>query len=289
MNPHLGNAQIEAYERDGFVHVPGFFGSDELSPLLDAYRKDPTVNGTMYGMVDAQGLPHPICIWTELGDDMIGLMPRMARMVDATEMLLGERCYHWHSKMTVKPPGCEAHIDWHQDFGSWYDDGVPFPRLLTIGIAIEPATKSNGCLQLVPGSHHFGRLDHTDRASFEKRVRFAQERLGLVYCEMDTGDAVIFHCNSLHGSAENRTDSSRLMFFASYNAASNEPVPDALGPNEEGKFMNIEPNERRYRRIEKVSDDVLYKRHYRSAFNHTSFKMPITDLAAGYTQAAELD
>lgn len=51
----------------------------------------------------------------------------MTRMVDATEALLGEACYLRHSKMTVKPPGCDAHIDWHQDFGRCYDDGVPYP------------------------------------------------------------------------------------------------------------------------------------------------------------------
>lgn len=288
MTSRLTNAQLEAYESHGFVVSRGFFDAAELAPLLDAYREDPSVKGTMYGMVDNQGLPHPICIWTELADDIIGLIPRMSRMVDATETLFGEPCYHWHSKMTVKPPGCEAHIDWHQDFGSWYDDGVPFPRLLTIGIAIEPATKANGCLQVVPGSHRIGRMDHVDSKSFYKRVRHAQKTLGLVSCELDMGDAVIFHCNTLHGSAENTTDTSRLMLFASYNAATNAPVPDAQGANEEGRFMNITAEERAYRPIEKVPDDVLKKRRFKSAFSHTSFKMPITDLDDGYTQAADL-
>ncbi|MFQ5983497.1 MAG: phytanoyl-CoA dioxygenase family protein, partial [Woeseiaceae bacterium] len=157
MTKGLGKAQVEAYERDGFVCIPGFFDAGELEPLLDAYRDDPTINGAMYGMVDNYGAPHPICIWTELGDDIIGMIPRMVRMVEATETLMGEPCYHWHSKITVKPPGCDAHVDWHQDYGSWYDDGVPFPSLLTVGLAIEPATKTNGCLQLVPGSHKIGR------------------------------------------------------------------------------------------------------------------------------------
>ncbi|MFQ6006963.1 MAG: phytanoyl-CoA dioxygenase family protein, partial [Woeseia sp.] len=147
MTARIDESYVDAYERDGFVRVPGFFEAAELEPLLTAYREDPTVNGAMYGMVDEKGVPHPICIWIELGDDIIGMIPRMARMVDTTETLMGEPCYHWHSKITVKPPGCEARIDWHQDYESWYDDGVPFPRLLTAGIAVETATKANGCLQ----------------------------------------------------------------------------------------------------------------------------------------------
>ena len=284
----LNDSQIQDYERDGFIILRDFFDAHEVAPLLDAYRKDPSVNGTMYGMVDEQGLPHPICIWTELGDDIIGMIPRIARMVDATEALLGEPCYHWHSKMTVKPPGCDAHVDWHQDFASWYDDGVPFPRLLTIGIAVEPATNANGCLQLVPGSHKISRMDHNDIRSFRSRIRHAQETLGLAYCEMNTGDAVLFHCNTLHGSAGNTTDTSRLMLFASYNAASNEPLRNTQGPNEEGKFMNISAEERIFRPLDKLPDDVLQNRLFRSAFDHTPFKMPVTELNDGFTQAADL-
>ncbi len=288
MSARWTESQLAMYERDGYVVIRQFFEAAELEPLLNAYRKDPTVNGSLYGMVDIAGAPHPICIWTELADDIIGMIPRMARLVEGTEMFLGEPCYHWHSKLTVKPPGCRARIDWHQDYASWYDDGVLFPRMLTVGIAIEPATRANGCLQLIPGSHQMGRIDHLDLRSLEVRCEKAQEIAGLVHCEMDSGDAVFFHCNTLHGSASNETETSRLMLFASYNAASNEPIPDAQGKNEEGAFMNITPEERRFSPIEKVPDDVLLTHQYLSAFNHTPFKQPVTALDDGFCQAVEL-
>ena len=78
-------------------------------------------------------------------------------MTNATELLLGDECYHWHSKLTVKPPKSDVHIDWHQDFGSWYDDGVLSPDLLTIGIAVEPAHIANGfhrTFRSHAGMHH---------------------------------------------------------------------------------------------------------------------------------------
>jgi hypothetical protein len=156
----LSNEQIADYLRDGVVRIPGFFDVQELEALGQACREDPTVNGQLYGMVDSKGEAQPICIWTELGDDIIGMIPRMARMVDATESLLGESCYHWHSKITIKPLRCPALVDWHQDFYSWYDDGVLFPRLITAGVAVEPATRENGCMQVVPGSHRMGRIGH---------------------------------------------------------------------------------------------------------------------------------
>ena len=288
MSTLLNKSDIEAYERDGYVRVRGFFDASELEPLLAAYREDPSVRGSLYGMMDSDGAPHPICIWTELADDIIGLVPRMERMVDATEALLTEPCYHWHSKITVKPPGCDALIDWHQDFASWYDDGVPFPKLVTVGIAVEPAIRENGCLQLIPGSHLIGKMDYLDTENFERRLEHAQKTLGLVHCEMNAGDAVFFHCNTLHGSASNNSDRSRLMLFVSYNAVSNEPIPDAQGANEDGQFMNISPEDRLSKPLEKVSDDVLRRKQFKSAFNHTAFKKPVTDLGDTFQQAAEL-
>ena len=287
MNARLTKSELDDYERDGFVVIRRFFEAPELAPLLDAYHEDPTVQGALYGLLDKAGAPHPVCIWTELADDVVGVMPRMARMVDCTEMLLREPCYHWHSKLTVKPPGCKAQITWHQDYTSWYDDGVMFPQLLSVGVAIEPATRANGCLQLVPGSHRMGRLSYTE--GFDFRVEKAKEIYGIVHCEMDPGDAVFFHCNTLHGSASNESDSSRLMLFSSYNAAANPPMQGARGNNERGAFMNISFEERGFKPIDKLPDDVLLNKRYLSVFGHTRFKTPITTLDDGFMRVAQLN
>jgi len=287
----LDKGQLEAYRRDGVITIRKLFDSDELEPLRQAYREDPTVNGSIYGMVDAADRPHPICIWSECGVDIIGMIPRMARMVETTEELLGEPCYHWHSKITVKPPYCQANVDWHQDFASWYDDGVLLPRMLTVALAVEPVNQANGCMQLIPGSHKLGRLDHRPidgrSDAFYIRVEKAKKMFGLYQCELNIGDAVFFHCNILHGSGSNETDTSRLMIFSSYNGVSNEPIPGAEGVNEEGAFMNIPPEERKFRPLEKLSDDVLKHSRYKSAFSHTVFKAPDTDLKGTFCKATE--
>ncbi len=285
---NFSESDLESYERDGFIIARRFFDERELASLLEAYRADPSIRGSLYGMLDDDGAPHPICIWTELADDIIGMIPRMARMVDGTESLLGEPCYHWHSKLTVKPPGCKARIDWHQDYTSWYDDGLLFPNLLTVGVAIEPATRANGCLQLVPGSHRMGRLSYEGSGGFQVRIERARDLLGIMHCELNTGDAVFFHANTLHGSASNESNKSRLMLFSSYNAKSNEPIPDAHGVNEDGAFMGISVDERKYKPIDKLPDDVLSKQKYLSAFGHTQFKVMNTKLADGYTQVTQL-
>ena len=290
----LSAQQVADYRRDGLVIVRGFFSADELEPLRQAYRDDPSINGQIYGMEDSQGRGHPFCTWTDFGDDIVGMIPRMARMVEAAEALLGEPCYHWHSKFSIKTSSCKARIDWHQDYASWYDDGVVFPHMLTVGIAVEPATRENGCVQFIPGSQAMGRVEH-ERAGrehtegFKARLERARQRLGLVYGEMDVGDAVFFHCNIFHGSDLNETDTERVMIFCSYNAVANAPVTAARGNNLEGAFMGISAGDRDYRPIVPIDDSALLNRTWRSAFSHTRFNRPDMQLGGNYGRAVKLE
>jgi len=291
----LTEEQIADYHRDGILIVREMFDTAELAPLSKAYHDNPTMHGSIYGMSDYDGNAHPFNTWTELSDDIIGMIPRMARMVEASEALLGELCYHWHSKFSIKTSTCNARVDWHQDYGSWYDDGVLFPHMLTVGIAVEPATKANGCVQFIPGSHHMGRIgtiSGSADSSYEQdqlvRFEIAKRSLGITHAEMEVGDVVFFHSNTLHGSGLNTTDSERVMIFSSYNAVSNAPYIEARGPNEEGAYMNITAEERAYKPLQKIADDVLVKRSYRSAFSHTRFHEANFELEGTYSRAIKI-
>jgi ectoine hydroxylase len=99
---------------------------------------------------------------------------------------------------------------WHQDYGYWYQNGVLSPDLCSAFIAVDRATRENGCLQVIEGTHLLGRIDHVltgDQAGADKeRVAAILERFPIVYVEMDLGDVLFFHSNLLHASAENTSD-----------------------------------------------------------------------------------
>jgi hypothetical protein len=123
---------------------------------------------------------------------------------------------------------------WHQDYGYWYQNAVLFPLMTSVMIAVDRSTKENGCLQVLKGSHLMGRIDHVltgDQAGADReRVAEAQKRLELVYCEMNPGDALFFHCNLLHRSDQNRSDYSRWALICCYNAACNDPYRESHHP-----------------------------------------------------------
>src|SRR5690606_29042593 len=101
-------------------------------------------------------------------------------------------------------------------------------------IAIDRATRENGCLQVLKGSHHLGRMDHGktgDQTGADlERVEVALQRHELVYVELAPGDAVLFHANLLHRSDQNTSEAPRWALICCYNTRENDPYKDSRHP-----------------------------------------------------------
>ena len=265
----LSAAQLAEYERDGFVRLPGFLAPDEIEPLASACRADPEVEGALLAVADSDGNPQEVTTWTHLSDDLVGVMPRLARIVEAAEDLVGAPVYHWHSKLSMKKPGSTGRWDWHQDFGYWYYDGCLRPDMTTCMIAIDPVFKENGCVQLLRGSHKLGRIDHQriGEASGVDPARLAliKEHYEAVDCVMQPGDAIFFHSNTLHASGPNTSQAPRTLLHCSYNAVDNEPL---LGKDQEHHM---------YHHLEKMPDSAIREHQYSSIFTNQAFRQPDPD------------
>ena len=105
--------------------------------------------------------------------------------------LLQDEVYHYHSKMILKDAKVGGAWAWHQDYGYWYQNGLLFPDLCSVMIAVDHATKENGCLQVLKGSHRMGRFNHVltgDQAGADmERVNEAKKVCELVHCEIGAG------------------------------------------------------------------------------------------------------
>jgi ectoine hydroxylase-related dioxygenase (phytanoyl-CoA dioxygenase family) len=123
---------------------------------------------------------------------------------------------------------------WHQDYGYWYHNGVLLPLLCSAFIAVDPATRQNGCIQVIRGSHRAGRIDHVltgqQAGADMERVNELLKIQELVYVEMDPGDTLFFDCNLLHRSDQNHSDHPRWSMICCYNAARNDPYKESQHP-----------------------------------------------------------
>jgi ectoine hydroxylase-related dioxygenase (phytanoyl-CoA dioxygenase family) len=223
----ISDSEVSRYDEDGFIIVPSLFDSEEMDLLCRAVTIDSDLAEAAYDVKDQQGGTAKMALWQGTGDDLYGLVARSERIVNTMERLVDGEVYHWHSKMAIKDPYTGGAWEWHQDYGYWYDYGCLYPYLGTCMIAIDRATPENGCLQVLKGSHHLGRIEHGKAGSQvgadPERVEQVTRSLERVYCELEVGDGIFFHCNLLHGSGQNKSPNPRRAFLCCYNAARNSP------------------------------------------------------------------
>ncbi len=240
-------AELAQYHETGYLFMPGLFDAEEMQILLRFAKADQALISGAAGRKDATGQVTKLTLWNHAGDDLYGMFSRSPRIVDRMEQLLGGEVYHYHTKMMLKEPRVGGAWEWHQDYGYWYHNGCLYPLLASCLIAVDRATKQNGCLQVLVGSHAMGRIEHGktgDQTGAEMEiVSAAMERLQLVYIEAEPGDALFFHCNLLHRSDQNRSNDPRWSLICCYNAARNNPYKESRHP--------------RYSPLVKVSDAAI--------------------------------
>lgn len=226
--------EIAAYHADGFLIRRNLFSSEEIRLLGEAARTDHALDQAAVARDDGEGNKVRLSLWNHPGDGIYGRVARCRRVVDSVEQLIGGEVYHYHSKMILKDALVGGAWAWHQDYGYWYQNGLLFPDLCSVMIAVDAATRENGCLEVLKGSHKMGRVNHVlsgDQAGADReRVAEAEKRLDKVHCLMEPGDAVFFHANTLHGSGPNHSAHPRWAMICCYNAAWNDPYKESHHP-----------------------------------------------------------
>ncbi len=231
---YLTTNDLCQYERDGYLLVSQLFSASEITLLRETAKRDRQLDAQAYGRADGEGGQVRLSLWNHPGDDLYGMFSRNERIVARVEQLLGDEPYHYHSKMIMKEAHTGGAWAWHQDYGYWYDNGVLFPNLCSVFVAVDPATRENGCLQVLRGSQAMGRINHVktgDQTGADpERVGAAAERLELIYVETAPGDALFFHANLLHRSDQNRSVNDRWALVCCYNGRGNSPYREGKHP-----------------------------------------------------------
>ncbi len=234
MNGVFQADELVRYRDEGYVIKRGLFLNEEISLLGAAARGDHALDEAAVARDDGAGNKVRLSLWNHPGDGIYGVFARCRSVVDSAEQLIGGEVYHYHSKMILKDAKTGGAWAWHQDYGYWYQNGLLFPDLCSVMIAVDAATKENGCLEVLKGSHRMGRINHVlsgDQAGADlERVGEAEKRLEKVYCEMAPGDAIFFHANTLHCSGPNHSENPRWAMICCYNSAANDPYKESHHP-----------------------------------------------------------
>lgn len=128
------------------------------------------------------------------------------RLHRALDQLLGQGRVLFQEMALVKPPRIGQDKPWHQDAAYFR---ISDPGLIVgVWIALDPALRQNGCMEVVPASHLGGAVPHVHENDFN-RCRIVDDKLRedeRVALEMQPGDALIFSALLHHYTAPNQSD-----------------------------------------------------------------------------------
>lgn len=143
-------------------------------------------------------------------------------LLDMVSRVLGPDLIVWGSHVFAKPAGDGMAVPWHQDGQYWFH--VRPLETVTAWIAIDPSTRANGCLRVIPGSHRAGALEHgispdpdlaLNRALGDADVDDSLAR----DVELMPGQVSLHHHLLVHGSNANTSGTRRCGYTVRYMPA----------------------------------------------------------------------
>lgn len=230
----LSEQQWDDFARDGFINLGQLLEQDVITGLTqraDDYANGVVVNPEIQMQMDTGGeydaLPQIVTRFdgaTHLfrkiqGLEHDALFSPLVR--HPLFMSICARLYGAHTAVSLframimnKPAGQGTHLPWHQDGGDvWALDRDP---LVTVWVALDPATRANGCVEVIPGSHRLGLLSAQGSTLTAEHMRLHCPEDKVVHLELPAGHAVLLHNWLIHRSGINPSDQPRRAFTACY-------------------------------------------------------------------------
>jgi hypothetical protein len=253
MRYRLSDAQVEFYKTKGYVSGVPILNDeqvealrDELSGLVDPAHPRHHLFYEFHSNEStdpATTLFHALGAW-RISAGFHDLLWHPAFTVPASQ-LLGGAVRFWHDQLFSKPAHHGGVVAWHQDYSYWTRT-QPLAHL-TCWIGLDDATRDNGCLHYIPGSHLWPDLPITGLAgdmdaiqsvlSDEQRAQFRPAAI-----ELKKGEAAFHHPRMIHGSFANRSDRQRRatvinVFRDGVRSASDAPLLEGVPVIASGERM----------------------------------------------------
>lgn len=223
-------AQLQTFHEDGYLILRELFSAGEVGELLDNF------------MAMQAGGPIPGCFEPKSAEaaagDILKLYPRMmhphrvndlalrylldARLEAVLTELFGEEPLAAQSMLYFKPAGARGQALHQDNFFLKVEPGT----CIAAWIALDPADRENGGLEVVPGTHRmkiFCPEEADESVSFTRDYVPVPPGLRVAPVDMQPGDTLFFNGQLVHGSQPNRTaDRFRRSFICHYVGRSSE-------------------------------------------------------------------
>ena len=200
----LSKAAIKQYTEEGYFFPVEIMSTVETAGLRDQLEAFESKQGhPIEGSQRAK--THLLFKWI---DDLM----RHPVLVDAVEDLIGSNILCWNTAFWIKEAQTPTYVGWHQDLQYW---GLDNDKMVSVWVALSPATEESGCMSVMPGSHR-QLLAHSETYHKDNMLTRGQE-IDMVADEVKTvsmplqpGQASFHNVKSAHGSRPNNSNDRRI-------------------------------------------------------------------------------
>jgi len=209
---HLTANEAAHYQREGWV-IPGYrLPQPRVQAMVQALEellaRNPGVRPEKLVSAHVEG---------DNGEGVKGVadflaLARDPEIVELVSDVVGEDVILWGCHVFCKPAGQGYETPWHQDGHYW-----PIRPLATCTawVALEPSTRENGCLRVIPRSHEGQLLHehlHEDRTDLTLNQRMADgtfDESSAADLELQPGQMSLHDVYMIHGAAANTSGQRR--------------------------------------------------------------------------------
>lgn len=242
----LDAAQCAQFESAGYLVIPKLFSESEVAAvrarLFDLiHRKVPVPRGVKFEAEVNQGVAVDAAdktasyrqVWDLVPADRIvseniALNPSL---VGSLKSLLGPDIKLFRVIAMLKKSHIGSDLPYHQDSAYW---PIEPKSMVSCWVAIDRATKENGCMRILPGLHKRGLLpfvtETNDGVTYRKLTLSEADIAQELSLEMDAGDCLFFHSLLPHATGPNHSDRNRFAIIASYMSAKSMQSGDGRKP-----------------------------------------------------------
>jgi len=226
----LGDAEVEAYSRDGVIRIRQFFNHETISEIrgeVERYTQEALpFQEKLDCTFEADGSTIRNLWRLEQHSNYFRLLTErqevsnvVGKLIPGDAVLVGLETFN-------KPARIGSRVPLHQD--NAYFCRTP-PDVLTLWIAIDPVTVENGAVYYLKGSHRLGMLPTKPSGTAGNSIGLAQPpetpEAEQFCCTLRAGDLAIHHCQTIHHSKPNHSEQSRLGLVMVFRSAQAETDP----------------------------------------------------------------
>lgn len=198
--------QVEYYNKEGYLpfHEPVL--PPDRFEALKAYFETILADLPPDERPEAMDVPHfmhPRLLEWALDDAIL----------DIVEPITGPDIALYSSHFICKPRGNGKRVPWHEDSAYWKGRMNPM-EICTVWLAIDPSTRVNGCMKVIPRTHVEGQKGYSgyddvesEHSVFSTEIKAAQrDDSKAVYLELAANECSLHDARVMHASEPNTSE-----------------------------------------------------------------------------------